>query len=114
MEVEFEMPVKLSPAADIVRKFQRDNRTGEAILGPLIGLDRTTIYRWQRPLEDGGSGGIIPAKHIRGIIDAGRGLKPAVHLVPADFIPDCHPRRIRKSRKKEDDGKGGRNPGAGN
>jgi hypothetical protein len=105
MGMEFKMAgFKLDPAASIVYKFRRDKQTGEAVLGPLIGLDRTTIYRWQRPLEDGGSGGIIPAKHIRSIINAGLSLDPSIRLEPADFVPEYHEPRTRKKKEGHEEG----------
>ncbi len=52
------MPL-MEPARSIIQKLG-----GESVVAELTGTAYTAPYRWQHPREKGGTGGMIPQKHI--------------------------------------------------
>jgi hypothetical protein len=53
----------MEPAATIVR-----NLGGPTAVALYLGLHRTRVSNWSRPKESGGTGGIIPQKHIPALL----------------------------------------------
>lgn len=50
-----------------------------------IGLHRTRVSKWQAPREAGGTGGLIPVKHIPALVTMGR--EKGIELSASDFLP---------------------------
>lgn len=72
-----------TPAARVIRKFG-----GIAATATLVGRDRSVVNRWLRPRSVGGTGGIVPAKHMSTLLR--KADEAGVSLEPADFfdLPD--------------------------
>ena len=62
----------LSPAADIVLKFQSEAKPGAKALAEILGLRESAVYRWMYPKRSGGTGGLIPNPYHRRIISAAK------------------------------------------
>lgn len=58
---------------------------GAAAVASIAGVHRTRVYKWMRPREEGGTGGVIPQGHIPKIISAAREM--GVNLSGDDFLP---------------------------
>lgn len=54
---------KLDPARLVVERLTTPEQSGVRIVAEITGADRTSIYRWMRPKNQGGTGGKIPARH---------------------------------------------------
>lgn len=66
------------------------NRIIAALGGPTkvadqIGVHRVTVSKWKRPAKDGGTGGIIPIRHVPGLIAMAK--SQGVPLNFDDFLP---------------------------
>lgn len=73
----------MEPAATIITRLGGEQKVSE-----ITGRAYTAPYRWQQPVEKGGTGGLIPQRlHIK-LLDyaAANGIA----LSPADFLP-VHP-----------------------
>ncbi|MCZ7659167.1 MAG: hypothetical protein M5U07_15545 [Xanthobacteraceae bacterium] len=70
----------MEPAASIVRKLG-----GEARVAHATGTSYTAPYRWQHPREKGGTGGLIPQRHHRTLLDYARVRR--IPLTAEDFLP---------------------------
>lgn len=57
----------MEPAKTIIKRLG-----GEAKVAEITGTAFTAPYRWQHPREKGGTGGTIPQKHHRTLIDYAR------------------------------------------
>lgn len=58
---------------------------GEAAVAAIVGTSLTAPYRWQHAKEKGGTGGLIPQRHIPALMAAARAAgKP---LDAAAFLP---------------------------
>lgn len=57
-------PKYMDPAHSLIRKFAPQGRlsSGINIVAQITGADRTRVYRWMRPKEKGGTGGLIPSQ----------------------------------------------------
>lgn len=62
----------LSPAADIVKKFQSDRKPGPYVLAELLGIRPSAIYRWMYAKQYGGTGGMVPQRWHRKLIATAR------------------------------------------
>ena len=62
----------LSPAADIVMKFQCGQKPGPKALAEILGLGQSAVYRWMYPKKSGGTGGLIPNPYHRSILNAAK------------------------------------------
>lgn len=69
----------MEPAAHIIKLLG-----GEAELASITGTAITAPYRWQYPRARGGTGGQIPAKYLRRIIEAAG--RRGIILSPNDFF----------------------------
>lgn len=78
----------MEPASSIIEKLG-----GEAIVAEITRTAYTAPYRWQAPRDKGGTGGTIPQRHHRTMLDFAR--KKRIRLTPADFLP--MPERARAS-----------------
>jgi hypothetical protein len=69
----------MEPARTIIRKLG-----GEAAVAELTGTASTAPYRWQYSREKGGTGGLIPQKYHRMMLDHARAN--GIRLRPSDFM----------------------------
>src|SRR5262245_42824532 len=77
----------LEPAKTVVQKLAgTDSVTSEAIniVAKAANVDRTRVFRWMKPKDVGGTGGLVPGKHHQTLLDwARKNNKP---LQPVDFF----------------------------
>lgn len=69
----------LEPAASIIRKLG-----GEAAAASLVGATYTAPYRWQTSRIKGGTGGLIPQRYHRMLLDHARAT--GIDLRAEDFL----------------------------
>lgn len=70
----------MEPAASIILRLG-----GEAKVSEITGRAYTAPYRWQHPVERGGTGGLIPQRlHVK-LLDYARAN--GIPLSAADFLP---------------------------
>jgi hypothetical protein len=70
-----------SPAAVVIARLG-----GEAMVSAITGTAYTAPYRWQAPRAKGGTGGLIPQRHHRRLIDYARAK--GIPLTAEDFLPE--------------------------
>lgn len=70
----------MEPAQTIVKKLGGPNAVAE-----IAGVHRTRVSNWMRPKEAGGTGGMIPFKHVPALIAAASAQ--GVELKADDFLP---------------------------
>ena len=71
----------MNPASRVI-----DKLGGEAVVAEVLATASTAPYRWQYSREKGGTGGLIPQKHHRKLLDfAGERQIP---LNAEDFLPE--------------------------
>lgn len=71
--------IALEPAASIIRKLG-----GEGAAAKLTGATYTAPYRWQASREKGGTGGLIPQRYHRMLLDHARAA--GIDLRAEDFL----------------------------
>ena len=62
----------LDPAYSVIRKYSGpDGRLSAGIdaVAAITGADRTRVYRWMRPREKGGTGGLIPSQQQKKLFE---------------------------------------------
>lgn len=69
----------MEPARSVIKKLG-----GEARVSEITGTSYTAPYRWQHSKERGGTGGLIPQKHHRPILDYA--LEHGIDVGPGDLI----------------------------
>jgi hypothetical protein len=69
-----------SPASIIIARLG-----GEAIVALITGTAYTAPYRWQAARRKGGTGGLIPQRHHRRLIDYARAK--GIPLSADEFLP---------------------------
>lgn len=74
----------MEPARTIIKRLG-----GEAAVAAATGTAYTAPYRWQYPKARGGTGGLIPQRHHRRLLDFA--AKVGVALQPDDFLPRAEP-----------------------
>lgn len=70
----------MEPASTIISKLGGPSR-----LARELGLHRVTVAKWKRPREAGGTGGMIPNRHMRAILNAAR--DSGVEISAECFLP---------------------------
>lgn len=50
-----------------------------------VGIHRTRVSMWQAPRERGGTGGLVPYRHVRRLMEFSQSR--GVVLKPEDFFP---------------------------
>lgn len=84
----------MEPASKIIKRVG-----GEAVMSQITGTSLATPYRWQYPKWAKGTGGIIPQRHHRSILEFSEennlGIK-ASDFLPVKDQPSEVPRRPRK------------------
>lgn len=73
----------MEPAASIIRKFG-----GVSATASVTGVHRTRVSNWMRAREAGGTGGMIPQRHIASLI--GAAAERGLDLTVQDFFPELH------------------------
>lgn len=69
----------MEPARSVIQKLG-----GEARVSEITGTSYTAPYRWQHAKDKGGTGGLIPQKHHRAILDYAR--EQGIEVGPSDLI----------------------------
>jgi hypothetical protein len=71
---------KSSPASRVIARLG-----GEAMVSAVTGTAYTAPYRWQAPRAKGGTGGLIPQRHHRRLLDYAR--SKGIPLTAEEFLP---------------------------
>ena len=71
----------MEPAQTIITKCG-----GVGVVAGWLGLNHSTVLRWTYARKDGGTDGVIPAKHQGALIS--KAVSAGVAITPADFFPD--------------------------
>ncbi|MBR7654848.1 helix-turn-helix domain-containing protein [Brucella intermedia GD04153] len=58
---------------------------GPSAVATIAGVHRTRVSNWMRPKEAGGTGGVIPFKHVPALIGAAR--EKGISISADDFLP---------------------------
>lgn len=80
----------LEPAHTVIRKFASNGKlsSGIDLISEITGSDRTSVYRWMRPKEKGGTGGLVPTKQQPKLLEYAK--ENYVPLATADFFERAH------------------------
>ncbi len=70
---------KKTPAEYVIELFE-----GAANVADILGLERTTIYRWTYAKENGGRDGRVPSVHHEDLLAAAK--KQKRHLKPEHLV----------------------------
>ena len=70
----------MEPARTIIDRFG-----GPTKVASIAGVHRTRVSNWARKKEDGGTGGVIPFKHVPALLAAAK--EQGVDLSTDDFLP---------------------------
>lgn len=70
----------MEPAQSIINRLGGPNKVAS-----IAGVHRTRVSNWKRPKEDGGTGGVIPFKHVPALLAAAK--ESGVSLKVEDFLP---------------------------
>lgn len=70
---------KLEPAVSVIRYLG-----GAKKVADITGKSLTRVYRWTYPDAEGGTGGIVPAREQRKLLDHAQAN--GIDLRPADFF----------------------------
>ena len=70
----------MEPAQTIIEKLG-----GDTVVAGIVGLHRTRVANWKRPKKAGGTGGVIPFKHVPALI--AEASKRGIALDANDFLP---------------------------
>lgn len=85
----------LEPARSVIEKIcgQDDLPITKqcAVVGAIVGLDFSSVYRWMLPKESGGRDGRVPDRYHQGLLDYAEDNK--IKLGPADFFVVAKPKR---------------------
>ena len=73
----------MSPADLVIERF-RAERFRVSDIARLLGTERSTVARWQRSRDKGGTDGLIPSNWHAKLLRLAR--ENRVKLAPADFI----------------------------
>lgn len=70
----------MEPASSIISALG-----GDTVVAAITGVHRTRVANWKRGKDVGGTGGVIPLKHISKLLDAARSKD--IPLTAAQFLP---------------------------
>lgn len=73
--------VRFDPAASVIRKLG-----GEKIVSEITGTAYTAPYRWQYAVDNRGTGGKVPAKHIPALLRYAADM--GIELSASDFFTE--------------------------
>jgi hypothetical protein len=88
------MKARLNPAYSIVKRLG-----GEAVVAKITHRAITAPYRWQKPVSEGGTGGLIPQRLHRPLLEYA--LEKGKELSPADFIASPSPAAVEAAGNEE-------------
>jgi hypothetical protein len=71
----------MEPASSIIAKIG-----GEAVAAKITGTAYTAPYRWQHSRDRGGTGGLIPQRYHRTLLDYAQ--SNGIALKAEDFLPN--------------------------
>lgn len=77
----------MEPATKIIRRMG-----GEAKVSEITGTSSTAPYRWQYAKEKGGTGGSIPQRHHRTLLNYAK--QNSIELSANDFVGIDEPERV--------------------
>lgn len=80
----------LDPAYSAIRKFggpEGKLSVGIDAVAEITGADRTRVYRWMRPREKGGTGGLIPSQQQQKLVEHVR--KTHMPFDPGVLVSTC-------------------------
>lgn len=72
--------IPMSPASQIIARLG-----GETRIATITGTAYTVPYRWQAARQKGGTGGLIPLRHHRKLLDYARAN--GIPLTAEEFLP---------------------------
>lgn len=75
------MARKKTPAEVVIEKCG-----GVSVVAKLAGVHVSNVHRWTYPKAKGGTGGTVPSKKQRAILDGAR--KRGIKLTPDDFFAE--------------------------
>ncbi|WP_412058217.1 hypothetical protein [Bartonella sp. DGB2] len=61
---------------------------GARAVASLLGIHRTRVYAWMRPVENGGTGGRVPIRHIPILLNEAK--KMGIDITADDFLDFAH------------------------
>lgn len=70
----------MEPATTIINRLGGPTKVAE-----IAGVHRTRVSNWKRKKEEGGTGGVIPFKHVPALLAAAK--ECGVKLKVEDFLP---------------------------
>jgi hypothetical protein len=85
------MPPAMEPASSIVKKLG-----GPTVIAKLTGCALSTPYDWQKPRDRKGTGGLVPQRYHRTLIDYAR--RHGIRLSAEDFLPAAAAERPKRRR----------------
>lgn len=71
----------MNPANKVIKKF---GEGGASFIAKELGLNRSTVCRWSKSKDDGGTDGIIPAHHHKKLLKLAK--KNKIILTAVDLI----------------------------
>lgn len=74
----------MEPASSIIERLG-----GEAVVAKITRTAFTAPYRWQHARDKGGTGGLVPQKHHRPLLDYAR--TKGIELSAEDFLEPAQP-----------------------
>lgn len=74
----------MEPAASIIKALGGPNA-----VALITGVHRTRVSNWMRPKDAGGTGGVIPFRHVPKLLDAAKEI--GVSLSADSFLPANDP-----------------------
>jgi hypothetical protein len=78
----------MNPASAIIEKCG-----GPKAVAAMLDVDVSNVHRWTYPKSRGGTGGVIPTRHQRRLLDEAKAK--GVKLKPADFFAEPTPQTER-------------------
>lgn len=79
----------MEPASSVIKRLG-----GEAKVSEITRRGTTAPYKWQYPIDKGGTGGLIPQRLHRVLLDYAEAN--GIDLLPTDFLPGVEPRPIQE------------------
>ena len=70
----------MEPAKTIIKTLG-----GPSAVAAIAGVHRTRVSNWMRPKDAGGTGGVIPFKHVPALLNAAR--EKGLTIGADDFLP---------------------------
>lgn len=75
----------MQPASTILKKLGGPTKISRG-----IGIHRVRVSNWARPKESGGTGGVVPQRHIPALLAYAKSI--GEELGPEDFFPSAEAR----------------------